>query len=78
MRTKILLAVAASLVAGTAAFAHHSYSATYDVRQKVTLEGKLVQFVFKNPHSFVTIQAPDTKGVMRRWSPFKTKTGIGR
>jgi hypothetical protein len=68
MRTKILLAVAASLVAGTAAFAHHSYSATYDVRQKVTLEGKLVQFVFKNPHSFVTIQAPDTKGVMRRWS----------
>ena len=68
MRTKILLAVAAFLVAGTAAFAHHSYSATYDVRQKVTLEGKLVQFVFKNPHSFVTIQAPDTKGVMRRWS----------
>ena len=27
-----------------------------------------MQFVFKNPHSFVTIQAPDTKGVMRRWS----------
>jgi hypothetical protein len=55
-------------MAGTATFAHHSYSATYDVRQKITLEGKLVQFVFKNPHSFVTVQAPDAKGVMRRWS----------
>ena len=27
-----------------------------------------MQFVFKNPHSFVTVQAPDSKGVMRRWS----------
>jgi len=75
MRTKILLVVAASLVAGTATFAHHSYSATYDVSQRITLEGKLVQFVFKNPHSFVTIQAPDKKGVVRRWSLEWSGTG---
>ena len=75
MRTKILLVVAASLVAGTATFAHHSYSATYDVSQRITLEGKLVQFVFKNPHSFVTIQAPDNKGVVRRWSLEWSGTG---
>jgi hypothetical protein len=46
----LALVVVATLVAGAAASAHHSYSATYDVSQKVTLEGKLVQFVFKNPN----------------------------
>ena len=77
MRTRrcFSLAIALPLVAGTAAFAHHSYSATYDLRQQVTLEGKLVQFVFKNPHSFVTIQAPDDKGVMQRWSVEWSGTG---
>jgi hypothetical protein len=27
-----------------------------------------VQFVFKNPHSFVIVSAPDAKGVVQRWS----------
>ena len=49
-------------------YAHHSYSATYDTGHQVKLEGKLVQFAFKNPHSFVTVQAPDDKGVVQRWS----------
>ena len=65
---KAMLVLVAALAAGTAAFAHHSYSATYDVGQQVTLEGKLVQFVFKNPHSFITVQAPDPKGALQRWS----------
>jgi hypothetical protein len=65
---KVLLVVIAAMAAGAAASAHHSYSATYDVGQQVTLEGKLVQFVFKNPHSFITVQAPDAKGAMQRWS----------
>ena len=68
MGRMLLLAATLSLVAGTGAFAHHSYSATYDTSKTVTLEGKLVQFVCKNPHSFVTVQAPDDKGTMRRWS----------
>ena len=68
MRRMLLLVIAATLVAGTAANAHHSYSATYDTGQRITLEGKLVQFVFKNPHSFVTVQAPDKKGALQRWS----------
>ena len=63
MSRMLLLAGAAVLVAATGAFAHHSYSATYDTSRTVTLEGKLVQFVFKNPHSFVTVQAADDKGM---------------
>jgi hypothetical protein len=73
MRT-VLRAAAAALVTfvmfitGTAAYAHHSYAATYDVTHEIKLEGKLVQFVYRNPHSFVHVMAPDDKGVMQRWA----------
>jgi hypothetical protein len=56
------------LAAAAGATAHHSYGATYDISKQVRLEGKLVQFSMRNPHSFVTIQVPDGKGGMQRWS----------
>ena len=68
MTRRVLLAVAATLVACTAAYAHHSYAATYDVTREVKLEGKLVQFVYRNPHSFVHLMATDDKGVPQRWA----------
>ena len=68
MRRIVLLVVAASLLAGTAAYAHHSYGATYDTTKEVKLQGKLVQFTYRNPHAFVTIQAPDQNGVQQRWA----------
>jgi len=68
MRRLLLFGVAASLVATTAVHAHHSYAATYDVTRQVKLEGKLVQFVYRNPHSFVHVMAPDDKGVEQRWA----------
>ena len=68
MKRFAFLAITATLLLSMAAYAHHSYAATYDTTKEVKLEGKLVQFVFRNPHSFVTIQAPDTKGAMQRWS----------
>jgi hypothetical protein len=69
MRTKLLfLTIAATLLAATAAYAHHSYGATYDTTKEVQITGKLAQFVFRNPHSFVHVQAKDQKGVEQRWS----------
>jgi hypothetical protein len=64
----LLLAAAAVLAGGTAAYAHHSYAATYDVTREVTLEGKLVQFVYRNPHSFVHVQVADEHGGQQRWA----------
>ena len=64
MRT-LLLVIGVALIAGTAAYAHHSYAATYDVTKEVKLEGKLVQFVLRNPHSFVHMEAPDEHGAMQ-------------
>ena len=68
MRRVFLLVMAAMLVAGVAAYAHHSYAATYDTSKEVKVSGKLMQFSFKNPHSYVTVQAADAKGTMQRWS----------
>jgi len=68
MRRIILTAVVAAMLAGTVAYAHHSYGATYDTTKEVRLQGKLVQFVFRNPHAFVHVQVPDEKGVMQRWA----------
>ena len=63
-----LTALTATLLVGVAAYAHHSYAATYDTSKEIKLAGKLMQFSFKNPHSYVTVQAKDDKGVMQRWS----------
>jgi len=62
----------ALLLAGVAAcgaqlYAHHSFTATYFEDKKVKIEGKLITFQFRNPHSFVTVEAPDDQGVMQRW-----------
>ena len=67
MRNGVLLLVAFVVAAGVAS-AHHSYGATYDTRKEIKLEGKLVQFSYRNPHSFVTVMAPDDKGTMQRWA----------
>src|SRR5215467_12664729 len=68
MRRIVLLAISAAMLAGTAAYAHHSYGATYDTSKEIKLEGKLVQFVFRNPHAFVHVEVPDQSGVMQRWA----------
>jgi len=64
----VMLVAAAVLLVGGVSYAHHSYASTYDVRKEVTLEGKLVQFVYRNPHTFVHVQAPDENGQTQRWA----------
>src|SRR5262249_17007615 len=68
MRRIILFVIAVLLFTGAAAYAHHSYGATYDVSKEIRLQGKLVQFVFRNPHAFVHVEEPDQSGVVQRWA----------
>jgi hypothetical protein len=68
MRKISALVILAAIIAAGSAYAHHSYGATYDTRKEVTLEGKLVQFVYRNPHAFVHLQAPDVSGQPQRWA----------
>jgi len=64
----LVLALAGALLFGITAYAHHSFAGTYDLSQQIKVEGKLVQFLFRNPHSFVHIAAPDAHGQMQRWA----------
>jgi hypothetical protein len=55
------------LLAGTRANAHHSFAATYLEGQSVTIEGDLVTFELRNPHSFVNVMVKDASGGMVRY-----------
>jgi hypothetical protein len=69
MTGKSWLAGGVAVVLGcAAAWAHHSLGATYDGNKVVTLDGKILQLLLRNPHSFLQIEAPDENGVMQRWS----------
>lgn len=68
MKRKVIgLAVAMTLVTGVGASAHHSFTATYDESKEIEIEGQLVQFMFRNPHAWVHVMAPDENGEMQRW-----------
>jgi hypothetical protein len=67
-RFLFLCLIGSALAAGAAASAHHSFAATYFVDKEVTVEGTLTQFLFRNPHSFVKVEAPDDKGQMVTWA----------
>ena len=66
-RLTFSVAVVAVVVSGLRLYAHHSFAATYREDQTVKIEGTMVQFQFRNPHSFVQVDAPDANGVMQRW-----------
>jgi Family of unknown function (DUF6152) len=55
-------------LAGVSTSAHHSQAAQYDTSKQVRIEGTLVQFQFRNPHTFIQIEAPDETGKLVRWS----------
>lgn len=48
--------------------AHHSFAATYFEDEARKIEGDIVQFQFRNPHSYVHVEAPDDQGVTQRWT----------
>jgi hypothetical protein len=64
----LVLVFAGMLMSGAAAYAHHSLAATYHADQEIKLEGKIIDFLFRNPHSYLQIEAKDDQGVMQRWS----------
>ena len=70
MRGRLLgLMLAGSLTCGGASLAaHHAFSKTYRSDAAVTIDGVLMALVYRNPHSFLEITAPDDSGRPRRWA----------
>ncbi len=67
---RLLVAAAAAFtcVLGAQAYAHHSFAATYIEDKSVTIEGELVQVLFRNPHSFVHVNVTEKDGTMVRYA----------
>ncbi|HLH43479.1 MAG TPA: DUF6152 family protein [Bryobacteraceae bacterium] len=71
MREKLLMLGLSAGVAMGVAYAHHSFAATYFEDKTIKIEGDLVQFLYRNPHSFVQVEdmkLKDDKGNPVRWS----------
>ena len=67
-RTMLAMLTLAVMTVAVPGRAHHSFAATYDESKTVKVEGRLVQFLFRNPHSFVHVEAKDDKGQVQRWA----------
>jgi hypothetical protein len=70
MKTKILLLCASAvlLTGGVQLFAHHSFTAAYDSTKRVTIEGVVKEFVWRNPHSYVRIDTTTKEGTTESWT----------
>jgi len=62
-----ILMTAAALLSGAAAYAHHSFAGSYIEHQVMKIEGKIVEFNIRNPHSFILIEVQEKDGKSVRW-----------
>jgi hypothetical protein len=67
----IVLLIAAGMlisISGSQLSAHHSFAATYFEDKQEKVEGDLVQFLFRNPHSFVHLEVKEPNGQVVRYA----------
>jgi hypothetical protein len=67
MKLRLAILTAAALLTGAAAYAHHSFAGTYVEHQVMKIEGKVVEFNIRNPHSFILIEVKEKDGKGVRW-----------
>jgi hypothetical protein len=65
------LAAALTALAGTAAYAHHSYGDVFR-DQTVSMEGNVDQFLFANPHAVLSLKTKDAVLYMAEWGNVRT------
>ena len=63
----VVLLVVAAFLSGVAAYAHHSFAGSYIENKIVSLEGKVVEFNLRNPHSFISFEVTGKDGKTARW-----------
>lgn len=78
----VLLLLTVVVALAVPLIAHHSFAATYMEDKQQTIEGDLVQFVFRNPHSFVHMEVSDPSGIEKtryavEWASGSSLNGQG-
>jgi hypothetical protein len=64
---KVVVSAGMLMAAALPVAAHHSFSAEFDATKQVTLDGKVVQMEWVNPHSWLTIDVAKEDGTVERW-----------
>jgi hypothetical protein len=67
MKFRAFLFVAMTALLGAAVSAHHSFAGTYVEGQLMRLEGTVVEFNVRNPHSFIVLAVKDKDGTVTKW-----------
>ncbi len=71
MRMKLFVmagaALAAALMGGAAALAHHAFAAEFDANKPVNLRGPVTRVEWINPHAWIHIDSKNADGTSTAW-----------
>ena len=68
MKIKLAVTVAAlALLVTVPLLAHHSFSSEYESSKRLTLSGKMVNFEWVNPHSWIHVEVTNPDGTKTVW-----------
>ena len=67
MKFKVAVILVTAFLVSAAAYAHHSFAGTYIEGKLVKLEGDVVEFNIRNPHSFIVIEVTEKDGKKVKW-----------
>ena len=67
MKFRFSALLAMTMMMSAALAAHHSFAGTYIEGQLTKIEGKVVEFNVRNPHSFIVIEVEGKDGKKVKW-----------
>jgi len=67
MSSRLMVVFAALVLSSGPLGAHHSF-AMFDSANKTTISGTVTKFEWTNPHVFIEVDVPGTKGDVKHWS----------
>lgn len=68
MNRKLMTILATAGLMASTVSAHHSFSAEFDAKKAVKLDGRVVKMDWVNPHAWLYIDVPTADGKTERWS----------
>jgi hypothetical protein len=68
MRIRLAVVTLAAVAWGSSLGAHHSVGGVYRDGERITIEGELVTLVYRSPHSYLHVLAPDRQRQPRVWA----------
>lgn len=68
MRTLAIALLSVGVLAAAPATAHHSFSAEFDIEKPITLQGRLTELEWVNPHGWIHMDVENPDGTVTNWA----------